>query len=387
MQPGKDKKNIDNLIVGYLKGELDIDQVNELVNWIKLHNSNKRYFDEYCEIWITSKALSDNTRYNYSKGFLKFRQKIKSIGHNRFSWQITDYYKELFKYAAIFIIAFSLGGLLFYMSGKKQVGMPKFGFNEIIVPRGARAQFSLSDGTKVTLNAGSKLKYNNRYGFEDREVQLEGEGYFKVAKDRKRAFIVNTSHVSVKALGTEFNVKAYPGEKTIETTLVEGFVEVKQRNKSKSSEVMILQPNQKLTFYKDVATKVEKPEQSPGKTKEKLQPIKEKVNAIHKLVTENIDVTPVISWKENRWIIEKQSLAQLAVELERKFDVRMHFESERLKTFRFTGTLVDEPIEQVLQVISISAPINYKFNGKDVTLYENANFEEIYHNLYREQDE
>ena len=94
---------------------------------------------------------------------------------------------------------------------------------------GSRAQFTLSDGTAVTLNAGSKLKYDNRFGIKDRIVQLEGEGYFKVAKDTKRPFIVKTSHLNVMALGTAFNVKAYSDDKTIETTLVEGSVKIEEK--------------------------------------------------------------------------------------------------------------------------------------------------------------
>ena len=103
--------------------------------------------------------------------------------------------------------------------------------------------------------------------------------------------------------------------------------------------------------------------------------------AIPRLVTENVNVEPVISWKENRWIFEKQSLSQIAVELERKFDVQIIFESERLKTFRFTGIIIAEPIEQVLEVMSISAPINFKLKGRVVTLSENKNFEELNKNL------
>jgi ferric-dicitrate binding protein FerR (iron transport regulator) len=100
------------------------------------------------------------------------------------------------------------------------------------------------------------------------------------------------------------------------------------------------------------------------------------------LVTENVNIEPVISWKENRWIFEKQSLSQIAIALERKFDVQIKFESERLKTFRFTGIIIAEPIEQVLEVMSITAPINFKLKGRVVTLSENENFEKLNKNLY-----
>jgi ferric-dicitrate binding protein FerR (iron transport regulator) len=106
---------------------------------------------------------------------------------------------------------------------------------------------------------------------------------------------------------------------------------------------------------------------------------------IPRLVRENVDVEPVISWKENRWIFEKQRLSQIAVELERKFDIQIYFDSERLKTVRFTGIILAEPIEQVLEVMSHSAPINFKLKGRVVTLSENKNFEKLNKSLYNKQ--
>ncbi|HUX57331.1 MAG TPA: FecR family protein [Bacteroidales bacterium] len=361
MQTKENKQSPDDLIPGYLKGELTADETKELISWIKSETANKRYFDECCEIWITAKASQKSYVYNFNKGFWKFKQKIKigeelSIGLNKISL-----FKTLTRYAAIFIVAFSLSGLLFYYIGKNQVSNPEPGFSELIVPMGSRAQFSLSDGTAVTLNAGSRLKYDNRFGIEDRVVQLEGEGYFKVAKDSIRLFTIKTSHLNVIALGTEFNVKAYSDDKTIETTLIEGSIKIEEITDKSVAEVMVLKPNQKLTFFNEDST------------------------AIPRLVVENVNVAPIISWKENRWIFEKQNLSQIAMELERKFDVQINFESERLKTFRFTGIIIAEPIEQVLKVMSITAPINFKLRGRVVTLSENKNIEELNKYLYNQQ--
>jgi len=275
---------------------------------------------------------------------------------------------------------------LFYYLGKNHVANPKLSFSELIVPMGSRAQFSLSDGTSVTLNAGSRLKYDNRFGIDDRVVQLEGEGYFKVAKDKERPFTVKTSQLNIMALGTTFNVKAYSDDKTIETTLVEGSIKIEEITDKSNAEIMVLKPNQKLTFYKEDSKVVDETACPKSKTENNTQPLQvQKSIAIPMLVAENINVEPIISWKENRWIFEKQSLSQIAVELERRFDVKINFKSERLKTFRFTGTVLAEPIDQVLEVMSISAPINFKLKGKVITLSENKNFEENNKILYKQQ--
>ncbi|MCX6327847.1 MAG: FecR family protein [Bacteroidia bacterium] len=386
MQTTENKQSPDNFIPGYLKGELTADETRELINWIKLNNANKRHFDEYCEIWITAKSSLKNPGYNFQEGFWKFKQKIKAKEDLQIGFNRTNLFIIIARYAAIFVVAFSLSGLLFYYIGKNQVTNPKQSFSELIVPMGSRAQFSLSDGTTITLNAGSRLKYDNRFGIEDRVVQLEGEGYFKVAKDAARPFTVKTSYLNVRALGTTFNIKAYPDDKTIETTLVEGSVKIEEITDKNMAEVMVLKPNQKLTFFKENSMMVDETAILKGKTENNIQPLQvQKSIAIPRLIAENVNVEPVISWKESRWIFEKQSLSQIAIELERKFDVQIHFESERLKTFRFTGIIIAEPIEQVLQVMSISAPINFKLKGRVVTLSENKNFEELNKRLYNQQ--
>jgi transmembrane sensor len=387
MQSEQNKQLIDDLIIGYLGGELNAAQINELIIWIKQDKSNKRYFDEISEIWVTSNAVSGKSGYHPMKGFANFEQTIGKALDQKSSWYLNRFQTWL-RIAAIFIIAFFLGSLIFFNIGKSKGVMSNQSAFEIIVPRGAKAHFIMSDGTKVTLNAGSKLRYYSNYGVKDRMLQLEGEGYFKVAKDKSRPFIVTTSHVNVKALGTEFNVKAYPSDKTIETTLVEGSVRIENRFANSGTEDIILKPNQKLTFYKDEAAYRQRASLSDINKDKFSQSVKnQKLSAIHRLVAENVNVQPVISWKENRWIIEKQALSQLAIDLERKFDIDIQFDSERLKKFRFTGTLMDESLEQVLNVMTCTAPINYKIKGKNVVFTEKIGFEDIYMKLYKDNNQ
>lgn len=385
MQTEENNKTADGLIHGYLKGELSDNETRDLIDWIKSNPDNKIYFDEYCEIWVTAKASLKNSGYNYNEGFWKFRQKIKSDKDLVSKSNTINLTKVIIKYAAIIILAFSISGLLFYHAGKSEVAYSEETVSELTVPLGSHAHFSMSDGTTVTLNAGSRLKYNNRFGVEERVVQLEGEGYFKVSEDSEKPFIVETSCLTIRALGTEFNVKAYPVDNKIEATLVEGSIEVEHVSENYKTEAVILKPSQKLTFYKNDSSLVESPAKTEEKTESKHQPIaQQKVNAIPRLVRENVNVEQFVSWKENRWIFEKESLSQIAMELERRFDVQIIFNSERLKNYRFTGTIIAEPIEQVLEVMSISAPIRYKLEGRVVTISENRNFGDIKRDLYKQ---
>ena len=377
MQVNEGIESADNLIAGYLKSELTADEIKELISWIKISKANKRHFDEYCEIWITAKSSLKNPGYNVQEGFWKFRQKIKVSEELAAGIKETHLFRIIIRYAAVIIITFSLSGLLFNYIGKNRVLKYKVNTSELIVPKGSHAQFRLSDGTEVTLNAGSRLKYDNRFGIDERQVELEGEGYFKVAKDVNRPFIVKTSFLNVRALGTEFNVKAYIDDKTIETTLVEGSVTIESEIDKSKPEFLVLKPNQKVTFYKEdlkiTAETSDKREKTGNNQEQQLQ--QKRSAEVHGLVLENVDVAPVISWKENRWIFEKKNLSDMATELERRFDIKIIIKSDRLKSFRFTGILLAEPVEQVLEVMSLTAPINFRLKGKVVTLYENKNFQ------------
>jgi transmembrane sensor len=387
MQAKEDKQSPDNLIAGYLKNELTDNETIELINWLRLSSSNKRYFDECCEIFVASKASLKNPLYNFHEGFWKFKQKIKVTEDLSVSSDKFRLIKIIARYAAVIILAFSLGGLIFYNRVNKNITQADLKFSKINVPFGSRVNFTLSDGTEVTLNAGSSLKYDNFYGTKDRLVLLEGEGYFKVAKDSERPFTVKTSHINVVALGTEFNVRAYSDNKKIETTLVEGSLKIEKiSDDPKEEEITVLKPNQKYTYFKDNSTNITETVKSEQVDANKPSPVEiQKTSATPFLVTENVNIEPIISWKENKWIFEQQCLSQIAVELERKFDVKIVFDSERLKTVRFTGTILAEPIEQVLEVMSFSAPINYKLKGRVVTLSEKKGFDKLDKKLYNQK--
>ena len=377
------KKSCEDLICGYLKNELTEDETSRLISWLEQDKKNKRLFDEMSDLWVTARATSPDPGFDAREGFLRFREKIKSTDSLKDSKTKTFRLRTLLRYAAIFIIAFSAGGSLFFFVGRNSIEPALQSVNKIVVPLGSKAWFSLSDGTFVTLNAGSTLNVSNGYGINNRIVRLDGEGYFNIAKDTNNPFVVQTPFLNVRALGTEFNVKAYSVDKTIETTLVSGSLQIEPVKEVNQGRITVLKPNQKVTFFKEdfvfTDEQGDKENEIPART---VSVKKIRTVAPARLIKEDIDVNPVTSWKENRWIFEEQSLAQIAVDLERKFDVRIIFESEKLKSYRFTGTILAEPIEQVLIALSMTAPINYNVRGRVVTLSENKDFIEINKNLY-----
>ena len=128
--------------------------------------------------------------------------------------------------------------------------------SEVVAGKGIRSKLVLPDGTQVWLNSDSRLLYDEAFDGKQREVTLQGEAYFDVTKNPDRPFIVHTSAIDIRVLGTAFNVKSYPAEKTIETTLIHGLVEVINKNRPDASKI-ILRPKEKLVFNKINATMIQ----------------------------------------------------------------------------------------------------------------------------------
>jgi ferric-dicitrate binding protein FerR (iron transport regulator) len=201
----------------------------------------------------------------------------------------------------------------------------------------------MADGTKVWLNAGSNIKYNADYNKHDREIFLEGEAYFEVAKNPDKAFHVYADKIVVHALGTKFNVKAYAEENVVETTLIEGSVSVDV--KSLTSQRVFLKPKEQVFYYKPVL-------QQNGS---------EKI-----LVSKGINPALYTSWINDQLMISNETLESLTVKLGRKYDVVFHFEDNSLRKLRFTGLLENETIEQILEVLKLSSSVNYRINERQI---------------------
>jgi ferric-dicitrate binding protein FerR (iron transport regulator) len=245
----------------------------------------------------------------------------------------------------------------------------------------------LPDGTLVTLNAGSNLHYDTSYGQGTREVWLEGEGYFNVVKNASIPFIVKAKDVIIKALGTEFNVKAYPEENIIQTTLVNGIVTVRQTNTTdNNAQEITLKPRQTVTYYEQIAAKhtlQDNPEAQPATSV--LSPVKtaEKVTIEKVELKNNVKPELYTSWKDPRWVIESEPLSDLARKLERRYDVQIVISDDALKQYPFNGTLTDETLEQVLDIMKSIAPINYSLHKKTVTLTINTRHKKYFDELMK----
>lgn len=241
--------------------------------------------------------------------------------------------------------------------------------SEIVAPKGSKTRTILPDGTTVWLNAGSRIKYAGFNGGA-REVILEGEAYFDVVHvvshttGRKQPFIVHAGNIDIQVLGTAFNVKSYPEENTIETTLIRGLVQItrKGRDKDPQGAPVILHPNEKIVLPASVpaeATAAGKPTAVAATGKAPQQ-----ITRIDSTLRENERVET--AWVYNRLEFRGDNFEQLATKLERWYNVKIHFEDEAARKLVFTGSLENETIEEAFSALKAAVPFNATINNNEV---------------------
>ena len=228
------------------------------------------------------------------------------------------------------------------------------------VPEGSITSATLPDGSKVWLNAGSHLSYGNGYGISDRRMQLTGEAFFEVKTNPHLPFEVEADGFVVRARGTQFNVKAYPDEHTVTAILTEGEIEI--ISPAQGQKKTILQPGQKAVYNKqDIISKTETPQPTEKQTADHKKPERP-------LTVQPVDNTEVYtSWKDQRWLIEGATLGELTPDLQRRYAVKVAFDNDALKTYKFRGEIQNLTVEQVARVFQLTAPMNYRMSND--TLY------------------
>lgn len=284
------------------------------------------------EIWNRIKGSNENAEDN-------------AMVRPMFRWQ----------WVAAAILVFIAAGALFYKKIVQPDSMTAENMlYEIHVPYGKTQKLKLPDGTRVTLNAGSTFSYPEAFEKNTRDVSLTGEGFFEVTKNAKKPFLVHTAKLVVKVLGTVFNVKAYNNDKTVETTLLKGKVQVELKNNPEKK--IILLPNEKLIVINNREPKSVKP----------------KVGKIEYQVTELPDVKPdevkETAWVDNRILFTNEMFEDVAAQIERKYNVQVVFEDQALRTEQISGLLDKESLQEALGIIEMTTPFKFRVEDKTVFL-------------------
>jgi transmembrane sensor len=232
--------------------------------------------------------------------------------------------------------------------------------SEIIAQHGSKTRTILPDGSTVWLNAGSKITYEPGFKGQYREITLQGEAYFDVVRNPDRPFIVHAGDINIRVLGTSFNVKSYAEDRTVETTLIKGLVQITRESNTKQDPIY-LHPNQKIVL--PVNDNNDQEVQQGG-----MQSIKHE----HTAAVLNLDTTLKESeyvetaWIYNRLEFRGDSFEALARKLERWYNIRIHFEDEAARHLTFTGSVETETVEQAFLALKTAVSFNFVIKGNEV---------------------
>ena len=316
-------------IASKLHGELSSDEELEFIR----ENNNLRQFEKTQMIHDQLTQIGSLPFEGTDKSWRKVELGIK---REQLRWL-----KVFVKYAAIIIAAFIAGYTInLFTPTDKEVR-----FSEIRSPHGQMSKITLPDGTKIWLNSGTTIRYPDRFADENRSVSISGEAYFEVAKMDHKPFTVNTADMQVEVFGTSFNVSAYRDDEATSVTLVEGKVKVKSIDGKIIAQLI------------------------PGQLA-----IKNKNEAI--INVRDVQTSFYKAWIEGKLYFDDQPLNQIATKLERWFNVDVEFANDRLKSYKFTGTILkNKPLDQIMQALELLAPIKFKHQvnatGKDkITIYK-----------------
>ncbi|MBN1791642.1 MAG: DUF4974 domain-containing protein [Bacteroidales bacterium] len=250
--------------------------------------------------------------------------------------------------AAVILFSIGLAWVWYALLNRSEIKNQEATYNEIIVPIGEKSQVILSDGTHVWINSGSRFKYPLCFGQDSRDVSLEGEAYFDVTKGEK-TFTVTTHDARIQVLGTAFNVKSYPEDKKTQTTVIRGLVRV--MSKERGTQPVLIGPEQ-MAVIKD------EPENTVNSNDTRNLSVVDKVN------------TGVItSWKDQLLIFADETFEDIAIKMERWYNIKVSIEDEDLKKQRYNGKFVNnETVYQVLEAIEVTTPIQYTVREDEIII-------------------
>jgi len=325
------------LLKKYINNSCTSNEFDKLVGWVKKDSSEKEGkiwgFDDWNSFDPNYKNR-DNKKYSALLDIIHHKINLKDQKNARV-FNLRNITNWLSRAAAILFIP--LLGVIFYMYSSNHFQSDiyvDFAVDsiEIIAPVGSCAVVQLSDGTVVDLNFGSRIKYPRKFSGNTREIILSGEGYFNVAHNPDKPLIVKTGKLNIKALGTEFNVQAYPDDDVVATTLVEGKVIIEKLLLGETNQLVgVMIPGQHVVYNLESG----------------------------KIASTKGEIEKYIGWKDGKLIFDNEPISQVAERLSRMFNVDIEV-ADNAKYLTYTVTFVNDPLFLILDLMTEITPIAYK---------------------------
>ena len=323
----------EEVLVAFLKGELDAAQAAAVEAWYDRSAANRRMLGQVYYILYVSDRINDAAGIDVERSLRQFKRRMhagRRISLRRSAVRIA---------AAAVIAAVLLAGGLTTVLLSKRLAQPV----TVVTQLGERSQVVLPDGTKVWLNSSSSVEYVAPFFSRQRRVKMEGEAYFEVEHDRRAPFVVSTNGLDIEVLGTRFNIRNDDNEHRVTTVLLEGAVKAYASGREQAS--VRLHPAQQLVF--DTRTHAMRLTDCPSAERS-------------------------INWIDGRFCFEHDTVGEIVAELKRYYNVDIRFMDNRLRDMRFSGNFrVEDGIYHIMSVLQLTYKFNYRIAGNDIELYAN----------------
>jgi len=323
----------EEVLVAFLKGELDAAQAAAVEAWYDRSAANRRMLGQVYYILYVSDRINDAAGIDVERSLRQFKRRMhagRRISLRRSAVRIA---------AAAVIAAVLLAGGLTTVLLSKRLAQPV----TVVTQLGERSQVVLPDGTKVWLNSSSSVEYVAPFFSRQRRVKMEGEAYFEVEHDRRAPFVVSTNGLDIEVLGTRFNIRNDDSDHRITTVLLEGAVKAYASGDEKAA--VRLRPSQQLVF--DTRTGAMR-------------------------LTDEPSADRSINWIDGRFCFEHDTFGEIVAELKRYYNVDIRFMDEALRSERFSGDFrVEDGIYHIMSVLQLTYKFTYKVVGNDIEIYPN----------------
>ncbi|MDR2916344.1 MAG: DUF4974 domain-containing protein [Tannerella sp.] len=323
------KEDNSSLIIKYIQNTLSEEETDAFFLWINADKKNKKLFFEVKAIYDAS--VSAGKSRNMEKSWQRLLEKKQKQGNNYGLW------KKIASYAAVAVFAACITSIVFVTRRDKiEIASTRY-----IGGDGLEADMViLQDGTRVSLGSKTTFYYEPDYGQSQRNVYLAGEAYFEVKSQKDKPFIVHINGMKVEALGTAFNVMAYPGDSLFTTTLLNGSVRLTTEH---PAQPVVLKSDQQLIYNRNNQT----------------------------TQIQNVVAKDYIAWITGYYYFDEQSLESILHRLSYVYGITFDIRSEKLKNTEFTGTFYrGQSARDLMEIINLSVPIQYKVDDHHVTIYK-----------------
>lgn len=337
------------LLARYLSRECTTQEYIEVESWLRISEEHVEQLKSYERIWVDAQQLNKfDIEFDSALDWSVLQNRIEAedlsveeqtpILITSRATALNRNISYFSRIAAILSLVFLIGiyGSQFFVQVPTEQNEAVL--KEISMKKGQRGSVTLSDGTLVSLNSESSITLPDRFKSDVREVYLNGEAFFEVAKNEEKPFKIYVNGTVIEVLGTSFAVRAFPDDESVRTTVVEGLVSFRSQDEDISEGILL----------------------SAGD----LGEFNLKRKKISKEFIENLD--PYISWKEGYLTFEQASMTEVRKQLERKYDIEVVFEDSNIELLELTAELKSRSLRNVLETISLSLGLEFELDQEIV---------------------